>query len=229
MTKKIVCYTIVYSLEVIYIIYIFSSNITLQEVFSMITFNSSVYKKFLIELINPKLIVFYLLVNIFTLLFTIDNLTSSASMYSMILYRNKKSGFFLLRIKHIFSVLLLNSAIHFISFFSTLFFWGYIYGLSSGINIVTFTILFFKYFTILFIFLIYYDYFKLKSNNIFILPVSTFLLLSVLIVDLLLNFGLIRISDSIIENLLYLLCDLTILGISMTILNLRFKKRDEFY
>lgn len=56
MTKKIVCYTIVYSLEVIYIIYIFSSNITLQEVFSIITFNSSVYKKFLIELINPKLI-----------------------------------------------------------------------------------------------------------------------------------------------------------------------------
>ncbi|MDB7088824.1 hypothetical protein PM729_14185, partial [Enterococcus mundtii] len=80
-----------------------------------------------------------------------------------------------------------------------------------------------------FIFLIYYDYFKLKSNNIVILPVSTFLLLSVLIVDLLLNFGLIRISDSTIENLLYLLCDLTILGISMTILNLRFKKRDEFY
>ncbi|PTO35213.1 hypothetical protein C6P52_15050, partial [Enterococcus mundtii] len=63
----------------------------------------------------------------------------------------------------------------------------------------------------------------------FILPVSTFLLLSVLIVDLLLNFGLISISDSIIENLLYLLGDLTILGISMTILNLRFKKRDEFY
>ena len=229
MTKKIVCYTIVYSLEVIYVIYIFSSNITLQEVFSMITFNSSVYQKFLIELVNPKLIVFYLLVNIFTLLFTIDNLTSSASMYSMILYRNKKSEFFLLRIKHIFSVLLLNSAIQFISFFSTLFFWGYIYGLASDVNIITFTILFFKYFTILFIFLIYYDYFKLKSNNIVILPVSTFLLLSVLIVDLLLNFGLIRISDSTIENLLYLLCDLTILGISMTILNLRFKKRDEFY
>lgn len=229
MTKKIVGYTIVYSLEVIYVIYIFSSNIALQEVFSLIAFNSSVYKKFLIELVNPKFIVFYLLVNIFTLLFTIDNLTSSASMYSMILYRNKKSGFFLLRIKHIFSVLLLNSAIQFISFFSTLFFWGYIYGLASDVNIITFTILFFKYFTILFIFLIYYDYFKLKSNNIFILPVSTFLLLSVLIVDLLLNFGLIRISDSIIENLLYLLCDLTILGISMTILNLRFKKRDEFY
>lgn len=102
MTKKIVGYTIVYSLEVIYVIYIFSSNIALQEVFSLIAFNSSVYKKFLIELVNPKFIVFYLLVNIFTLLFTIDNLTSSASMYSMILYRNKKSGFFLLRIKHIF-------------------------------------------------------------------------------------------------------------------------------
>ncbi|PQF23634.1 hypothetical protein CUS89_06970 [Enterococcus mundtii] len=229
MTKKIVCYTIVYSLEVIYVIYIFSSNIALQEVFSLIAFNSSVYKKFLIELVNPKFIVFYLLVNIITLLFTIDNLTSSASMYSMILYRNKKSGFFLLRIKHIFSVLLLNSVIQFISFFSTLFFWGYIYNLSLDVNIITFTILFFKYFTILFIFLIYYDYFKLKSNNIFILPVSTFLLLSVLIVDLLLNFGLISISDSIIENLLYLLGDLTILGISMTILNLRFKKRDEFY
>ncbi len=102
MTKKIVCYTIVYSLEVIYIIYIFSSNITLQEVFSIITFNSSVYKKFLIELINPKLIVFYLLVNIFTLLFTIDNLTSSASMYSMILYRNKKYRIFFTKDKTYF-------------------------------------------------------------------------------------------------------------------------------
>ena len=72
----------------------FSSNIALQEAFSLIAFNSSVHKRFLIELVNPKFIVFYLLVNIFTLLFTIDNLTSSASMYSMILYRNKKSGFF---------------------------------------------------------------------------------------------------------------------------------------